>query len=136
MASSAVSSVFYSRDATGNHTETPTGAKNYYGDSASFHEWECHTRLRIAGKTGHQKNEALSKVCDGVRGDAFVAAQEVGFDNLCEIVDGRSCGIDTLDIQHMRGMVFPFDLNMDPEELCSASTAVLDDPCPDKMERV
>ena len=48
----------------------------------------------------------MSKVCDEPRGDAFVAAQEVGFDNLCEIVDGISRGIETL-IQHMRGMVFP-----------------------------
>ena len=48
----------------------------------------------------------MSKVCDGLRGYAFVAAQEVGFDNLCEIVDGRPYGIDTL-IQHMRRMVFP-----------------------------
>ena len=39
-------------------------------------------------------------------GHAFVAAQEVGFDNPCEIVDGRPCGIDTL-LQHMREMVFP-----------------------------
>ena len=36
--------------------------------------------------------------------DAFVAAQEVGFDDVCEIVDGRPRGIDTL-IQHVRGMV-------------------------------
>ena len=48
----------------------------------------------------------MSKVCDGLRGEAFVAAQEVGFDNLCEIIDGRPCGIDTLII-HMRGTVFP-----------------------------
>ena len=34
----------------------------------------------------------------------FVAAQEVGFDNLREIIDGRPCGIDTL-INHLRGMV-------------------------------
>ena len=47
----------------------------------------------------------MSKVCDGLRGDAFVAAQEVGFVNLCEIVDGTPRGIDTL-INHMRGMVF------------------------------
>ena len=45
--------------------------------------------LRIAGKTGDQYVEAISKVCDGLRGDAFVAAQEVGFDNLCEVVEDR-----------------------------------------------
>ena len=58
----------------------------------SFHEWEFCTRLRIASETGDQHIEAMFKVCDGLRG-AFVAAQEVGFDNLCEIVDGRPRGI-------------------------------------------
>ena len=62
----------------------------------------------IAGKTGDQYKKAMFKVCDGLRGDAFVAAQEVGFDNLCEIVDGRPRGIDTLN-RHMRGAGFPFD---------------------------
>ena len=81
MASSAVSSVLYLRDAAGNQAETRTGARIYYGDAASFHEWGFRTRLRIAGKTGDEYIEALSKVCDGLHRDAFVAAQEVGFDN-------------------------------------------------------
>ena len=51
------------------------------------------TGPRIAGQSGDQYIEATSKVCDGLRGDAFVAAQEVGFDNLCEIVDGIPRGI-------------------------------------------
>ena len=57
------------------------------------------------GETGDQCIDAMSKVCDGLRGDAFVAAHEVGFDNLREIVEGIPQGIDTL-IQHLRGMVF------------------------------
>ena len=68
----------------------------YHGDAPSFHEWEFRTRLRTAGKTGDQHIEAMSKVCDGLRGDAFVAAQEVSFENLSEIVDGKPRGIDTL----------------------------------------
>ena len=99
-------SVLYLRDAAGNHAETRTGADICYGDAASFHECEFRKRPRIACKTGDQHIEAMSKVCDGLRGDAFVAAQEVGFNNLCEFVDGIPQGIDTL-IQHMRGMVFP-----------------------------
>ena len=59
-----------------------------------------------AGNMGDHDIEAVSKVCDGLRGDAFVAAQAVGLDNLCEIVDGRPSGIDTL-ISHMRGVGFP-----------------------------
>ena len=96
------------RDAAGNHAETRSGAHIYYGDAASFHEWEFRTRLRTAGKTGDQYTEAMSKVCKGLCGDAFVAAQEVGLDNLCEIVDGTPRGTDT-SINHIRGMVFPFD---------------------------
>ena len=97
--------MLYLRDAAGNHAETRAGAYVYYGDAASFHECEFRTRRRIAGKLGDQYIEAMSEVCDGLRGDAFVAAQ-VGFDHLCEIVDGVSRGIDTL-IQHERGTVFP-----------------------------
>ena len=40
----------------------------------------CNFALDYASlvKTGDQYIEAMSKVCDGLRGDAFVAAQEVG----------------------------------------------------------
>ena len=107
MASSAVSSVLFLRDAAGNHAETRAGACGYYGDAASFHGWEFRTRLRIAGKPGDQYIEPMSKVCDGLRGDAFVAAQEVGFDNSCEIVNGITQGIRSL-IRRLRGMVYPF----------------------------
>ena len=97
------------------------------GDAASFHEREFGTRLRIAGKSGDQYKEAMSAVCDGLRGDAFVAAQEVGFDNLCEIVDGRPRGIDTL-INHMRGVVFPLT-EQESKELFRC--CLPEDPCPD-----
>ena len=48
----------------------------------------------------------MSKVCDGLRGDAFVAAQEVGSDHLREIIDGRQSGINKL-INRMREMALP-----------------------------
>ena len=107
MASSAVSSVLHLRDAAGNHADTRAGAYIYLLRRRSRfpREWEFRTRLRIAGKTCDQYIEAMSKVFDGLRGDAFVAAQEVGFDNLCDIVDGIPRGIDTL-IPHLRGTVF------------------------------
>ena len=117
MASSAVSSVLYLRDAVGNHIVTRTSENIFCGDAASFHEGEFRSRLRLAGKSGDQYIEAMSKVCDGLRCDAFVAAQEVGFDNLCEIVDGRPRGLDTL-IQHMRGMVFPLTEHESKELIC------------------
>ena len=48
----------------------------------------------------------MGKVCGRLRGDAFVVAQEAGFDNLCEIIGGRLHGIEAL-ISHMRETVFP-----------------------------
>ena len=62
------------RDVAQNHAETCTGAYIYHGDAARFHEWEFRTRFYIACKTGVQHIEAMSKVCDRLRGDAFVAA--------------------------------------------------------------
>ena len=105
MASRAVSSVL-SRCAAGNHAETLSGADIYYGDAASFHEWEFRTRLRVAGKTGDKYIETVSRVWKGLCGDAFVAAQEVGLDDLCEVVDGTPRGVDT-PINTRDG--FPFD---------------------------
>ena len=93
------------RDVVQNHAETRTSAYIYHGDAASFHEWKFRTRFYVAGNTGVQHIEAMSKVCDGLRGDAFVAAQEVGFDNLREITDGRPRGIEALI--NMRETFFP-----------------------------
>ena len=68
------------------------------------YEWEFRTRVRVASKTGDKYIEELSKVRGGLRGDAFVAVQEVGLDSLCEIVNGATLGIDTL-IRHVREMI-------------------------------
>ena len=72
--------------------------------AASFHEWELRTRVRIAVKPVIN----TPKRCPKSLADCVVThsswQKEVGFDNLCEIVDGRPRGIDTL-IHHMRGMV-------------------------------
>ena len=57
----------------------------------------------------------MSKVCAGLRGDAFVVAQEAGFDNLREILDGRPCGVEAL-VSHMRETVFP-STEHEPERL-------------------
>ncbi len=80
--SSAVSAVLYSHGETHRHAETRQGALIYRGDPGLFHEWEFRTRLRCQGKSGDGYIEAVSKVVDGLRGDAFVVAQEVGLDRL------------------------------------------------------
>ena len=64
----------------GNHTlsETRGGSYIFNGDAASFHEWGFRTRLRLKGCVGKDVGryvEAMSKVIDGLRGDALTIAQ-------------------------------------------------------------
>ncbi len=72
MASSAVSSVIF-HPAT-RVEETRQGNTIYRGDASSFHEWEFRAKLKVAGKTDHALTEAVSKIVDGLRDDAFTVA--------------------------------------------------------------
>lgn len=47
-----------------------------------FHEWEFRTRLKSHKEDEEKHAEAMSKAIDGLRGDAFVVVQEVGFHRL------------------------------------------------------
>ena len=121
--SSAVSSVLYSRGNTGWHEETRSGAHIYSGEAHSFHEWSFRTRLFVRGKTGDAYTNAAAKVVDGLRGDAFVVAQELGLEELWkEGVDEwntdedgeftdcvhRESGIEKL-VNEVRATVFPLN---------------------------
>ena len=81
--SSAVASVLYSRGGD-KHEVTKSGSYIYYGDASQYHEWEFRTRLRVkaAGDEEHRYAEAMSKVVDGLRGDAFIIAKEVGLEQI------------------------------------------------------
>jgi hypothetical protein len=102
------------------YNETKTGSFVYHGDAANFHEWEFRTRLRSHGKRGDQYVDIASKVVDGLRGEAFVVAQEIGLDVIWTAgVLGRDptledegivavpSGIEQL-VTAMRERVFPY----------------------------
>ena len=78
--SSAVASVLYSRGGTHPAETTKSGSYVFSGDASAYHEWEFRTRLRIkaAGDEPRFYAEAMSKVVDGLRGEAFVVAKEIG----------------------------------------------------------
>ena len=101
MASFSISSVLFSASNATDYKETKAGTYVYKGDGVNFYEWEFRTKLRIAGKTGEHYVDAVSKIVDGLRGDAFVVAQEVGLESLHE-----HDGIQLLT-QKMREMVLP-----------------------------
>ena len=106
--SSAVASVLYSKGS--NVCEvTKSGSYVYHGDASTYHEWEFRTRLRVkaAGDDPEKYAEAMSKVVDGLRGDAFIIAKEVGLDKLWEVGDAFvDAGVDTL-IKAIKESVFP-----------------------------
>ena len=110
--SSAVSSVLFSTGST-SYLETKQGAYIYHGDAGSFHEWEFRTRLRMQGVKDDQYAEHMSKVVDGLRGDAFVIATQVGLEQLWKppVVSADEDmsvpgGVDVL-VQAMKSSVFP-----------------------------
>ena len=84
MVSFAVSSVLFSASQEHHYKETKQGTYVYNGDAANFYEWEFRTKLRCANKHGEHYTDAVSKLVDGIRGDAFVVAQEVGMEHLFE----------------------------------------------------
>ena len=81
MTSSSISSVLHAAH-TGRHEETKSGAYIYKGDAASYHEWEFRTLLRTHNKRGDAYIDAVSKIVDGLHGDAFTVAREIGLANL------------------------------------------------------
>ena len=77
------------------YNETKTGSFVYHGDATNFHEWEFRTQLRSHGKRGDQYVDIASKVVDGLRGDAFVVAQEIGLDVIWTAgVSGRDATLE------------------------------------------
>ena len=114
--SSAVASVLFSRGGDG-HQVTKSGSYIYHGDAAHFHEWEFRTRLRVkaAGSEPDKYADAMSRVVDGLRGESFIIAKEVGLERLWHVggddMEEESDtpskpGVDIL-IDAIRSSVFP-----------------------------
>ena len=101
--SSAVASVLFSRGGD-KHEVTKSGSYIYSGEAANYHEWEFRTRLRVkaAGDTDDKYAEAMSKVVDGLRGDAFIVAKEVGLNKIWD--PGEYTEVDGLQVTHEAGV--------------------------------
>ena len=81
--SSAVASVLFTRGGEG-HQVTKSGSYIYHGDAAHYHEWVFRTELRAkaAGTDATKYAEVMSRIVDGLRGEAFIAAKDIGVDRL------------------------------------------------------
>ena len=91
-----------------------TGSYVYHCDAISFHEWEFRTQLHVRGTRDEFFAEAVGRVVDGLRGDALVVAQVIGFDDIWNpgVIDGERgvyaflSGVETL-AQAMKRAAFP-----------------------------
>ena len=104
---SAVAAVLYSRSAD-KHEVTKSGSYIYYGDASQYHEWEFRTRL--PAKAACDKEglyaEAMPKVVDGLRGDAFIITKEFGSEMIWFPGDEfQEAGVDIL-IEAIRANMF------------------------------
>ena len=79
--SSAVASVLFTRGSDKCET-TKSGSYIYDGSPSQYHEWEFRTRLRMKGVSAESYANVMSKVIDGLRGDAFTVATTVGLESL------------------------------------------------------
>ena len=109
--SSAVTSVLHTGGMRNNIEVTKAGSYIYRGDASNFHEWEFRTRLclKAAGDNINRYAEHMSVVVDGMIGDAFVVAKEVGIDKPCHPGDAfTDPGVDVL-IKAVKAAVFPLN---------------------------
>jgi hypothetical protein len=84
--------------------ETKSGSYIYDGSISAFHEWDFRTQMRIAGASDDsEKRRAVNKVVEGLRGDAFDLAMDIGLARLME--DG---GLTDL-IALIRKTIFPIE---------------------------
>eukprot|EP00971_Amphidinium_carterae_P264243 5242061-Amphidinium_carterae.1 len=73
----------------------------YDGNPAGYHEFEIRARLKVAAAKEDEKAQAMMKIVEGVRGDAFAIAQDIGMTELL-----KADGPDKL-IRAIREQVFP-----------------------------
>ena len=108
--SSAVASLLFSRGGE-RHDVTKSGSYVYTGEAGTYHEWEFRTRLKViaAGDDPDKYAEAMAKVVEGLRGEAFVVAKEIGSAKICDVGNADmeiEAGVDVL-INALKHAVFP-----------------------------
>ena len=128
--SSAVTSVLFDRGTADGLQETKSGGYVYKGDASHYHEWEFRTRLRLQGKNDQWYAQAMSAVVDGLRGEAFITAQELGLNALMqpadEFAEGLPSGLELL-VKAMKLAVFPLTTHEAKElfrQYCNPSGAL------------
>ena len=66
------------------HTETKSGAYIFSGHPTEFYEWEFRTMARHNSTKDEDKPQLGGKILEGLRGDAYMVAQDLGLAALAE----------------------------------------------------
>ena len=87
--------------ASGDHFPGPKGFLQYAGDPTGFYEWEFRARCKIAGTKEDERKLATARIVEGLQGDAFQIARDIGLAKLSEPE-----GFEVL-VTQMRTIIFP-----------------------------
>ena len=100
----ALSGLRYKRYGSDAPKETKSGSYIFSGNVQDFHEWEFRTQLRLKGMSKPEDLPFIvQKTVEGLRGDAFLIAKDIGLDELAA-TGGK--GIEKL-IDLVRDHTFP-----------------------------
>ena len=88
----------WSGDCNGGMFKTPL---TYSGDPTEFYSWEFRARARIAGTKPEERSLVTARLVEGLVGDAFQVARDIGLDKL-QGDDGFELLCD-----RMRRVIFP-----------------------------
>ena len=132
--SSAVASLLFSRGGE-RHDVTKSGSYIYTGEAGTYHEWEFRTRLKViaAGDDPDKYAEAMAKVVEGLRGEAFIVAKEIGSAKICDVGNADmeiEAGVDVLI--NASSTLYSHRQLM-KQKSCSDSTASHQDASADRM---
>ena len=97
----ALASLRYRKDDDHSKITDKHGSYLFDGTTADFHEWQFRVLMKMAATAEKDRTSVSAKIVDGLRGDAFAIAMEIGSTKILN--DG---GIDIL-IATLADRIFP-----------------------------
>ena len=75
----ALASLRYRKDGDGTNTyDIKHGSYMFDGSASEFHEWQFRVQMKLAATEDKDRASVSAKIVDGLRGDAFAIAMDIG----------------------------------------------------------
>ena len=81
-------------DPTATNEETKNGSFVFDGAASKFHQWEFSSTMKYAATKKDDKPATMSRIVEGLRGEAANVAFDIGHENLLDPDNGLSALVD------------------------------------------